>query len=691
MQERMFDHGSPLDLEDVLDRFEEAWRSGVPPEISDFIPPDQSDRRLLAEMVMIDLYYRWQGTSSAQAIGPDGTDAQRRQSGWRTSVSSLPERPWLEDYVRQYPEIGPLEKVPLEMIREEYRIRQCWGDNPTHDDYAARFSQRASEVRGVLVRLDQELAQDTARTGQATTATFVPKSASVSPEPTDDRPVEPETIGKYRVIGVLDRGGQAEVYRAVHPTLAKELVVKLSRDPVRAPHTDREHLVEEGKVLADLDHPNLAQVYDLDFHEDRPFLVMEYIRGRNLHQQAKQARPAPREAAKVVAKVARALSTAHARGVVHQDIKPENVVIDESGEPRLIDFGLARLCHAWVDDLAKSENISGTIQYMAPEQAQGDTARIGERADVFGLGAVLYYLLVGHAPFEGEDRNDCYDRACRCDFDKSALCDAATPGRLEKICLRAMERDPADRYPTADALAADLECFAAGGRLRKSALAVAASAILIMVAVSWIFSVATGDRQPPPEVRQPGEPPVQAPDEPAEKSPVATYPERPLRHDFPFRCELLGEGPDVSDDVTLAVGQRMTFRLESDQDCYVGIWHIDKSGTVTQLFPNKHDYDHFLEAGKPRIVPGEEHRYYISVTASDGPEFLHVIATTERWESLVGREFGPHVVFATPEERAKWEEQLRGFVIKEEDSARIAERVMRMKIQPNKTSRREED
>ncbi len=139
----------------------------------------------------------------------------------------------------------------------------------------------------------------------------------------------------------------------------------------------------------------------------------------------------------------------HRRGIIHRDIKPRNILIDESGEPRLIDFGLARLRHAWSD--RPDPTWGGTLAYMAPEQARLEHDRIGPRSDVFGLGAVLYFLLTGQPPFVGETTDELWDRAKRCDFEKDALRLARVPRGLRRICLTALAADPADRYPSAAA------------------------------------------------------------------------------------------------------------------------------------------------------------------------------------------------------------------------------------------------
>ena len=164
----------------------------------------------------------------------------------------------------------------------------------------------------------------------------------------------------------LDEGGQGQLFRVIHPGLRKELVLKLARDPVDAEAGAA--LVSEGRLLAQIDHPNLVRVFDIDFHEGRPFVVMEYVPGTNLHQFAVQNRPSFRRVAAIGAELARVVGTLHRRGVVHQDIKPKNVLMDEAGLPRLIDFGLASLKHAWED--AVETPSGGTLAYMAPEQAR---------------------------------------------------------------------------------------------------------------------------------------------------------------------------------------------------------------------------------------------------------------------------------------------------------------------------------
>lgn len=201
------------------------------------------------------------------------------------------------------------------------------------------------------------------RTGKpadvATTVSIGPEPVAAARAIAEGRSERPGAIGKYLVVDQLDGGAQGQVFLVMHPRLRKEMVLKLGRQPVG--DDDRTSLVAEGRLLTDLEHINLVRIYDLDFHNDRPFLVMEYIHGRNLEDYARDEPITPRRAAELVAKLAGALALVHRKGVIHRDIKPRNILIDEAGQPRLIDFGLARLRNAWADPSVTTWGISCSI------------------------------------------------------------------------------------------------------------------------------------------------------------------------------------------------------------------------------------------------------------------------------------------------------------------------------------------
>jgi len=339
--------------------------------------------------------------------------------------------------------------------------------------------QAASEMAGEA-GAGSPTVEPHSETASMPTATVHTGASSTTAGPTGPPTPRPESIGRYRIVGELDSGGQALVYRAVHPTLPRDVAIKIAHDPSSI---DRSLLKGDAELLCLLDHPNLVRVHDLDLHEGRPFVVMEFVRGRNLQQVAEQSVPSPYQAAAWIAVIARALEYVHRCGVVHQDIKPKNILIDESGRPRLIDFGVARWRNVWSEGQAGPSG--GTLAFMAPEQARGESERVGAPSDIFGMGGALYYLLTGQAPFEGKTRNDQWRRASKCDFDRAALRAKKVPRGLERIVLKAMAAEPMDRFASADAMARALD----GLLHRPRRLAIEAGALLLaalaMVAWSW--------------------------------------------------------------------------------------------------------------------------------------------------------------------------------------------------------------
>lgn len=318
-------------------------------------------------------------------------------------------------------------------------------------------------------------------------------------------------IGRYEIIREISKGGQAIVYEARHPTLGKTVVVKLSRFPAKDDAIQRDRLVQEGRLLAQLEHPNLGAIYDLEFHDNHPFLVLEFIKGINLAQHAQHVRLTPRQIATIVAKIGRALGESHRNGIIHQDLKPMNVVMSESGEPKVIDFGLARIRNAWADESQLEDTISGTPAYMSPEQARADHGSVSAQTDVFGMGGILYYLLTGKPPFEAKSPADAIKRAKDCDFDRAALNARGIPATLRAIALRALQAKQADRYPSADDMAADLEWFVRRPTVVRNWATGTAAALLAAAGIAWSvhhFGASPPvvvDFAPPPVVQVVGE------------------------------------------------------------------------------------------------------------------------------------------------------------------------------------------
>lgn len=337
-----------------------------------------------------------------------------------------------EDYVVGDPRTIHADYL-LDLVYAEYVARSETGVPPAVTELVNRFPQIADGIRRQIElheALDTDVTADHCR----------------APDAEDG---DPEAIGRYRVVTKLGTGGQGTVYRGVHPDLRRDVVIKV------AARAGGGALGAEARVLAALDHPGLARVYDLDTHDGRPFAVVEYVPGRPLDVAAAAESIDPTRAARLVAEAANAVAYAHRHGVVHRDLKPQNIMLDDTGRVRVIDFGLACL-FAPADEPTDAGLVAGTLRYMAPEQAQGDAAAIGPRTDVFGLGGVLYFLLTGAPPYPADERAGLLARAGRGDWDRAKLDAAPIPARLRAVCARALAPDPSDRYPNADALAAAL-------------------------------------------------------------------------------------------------------------------------------------------------------------------------------------------------------------------------------------------
>jgi hypothetical protein len=305
----------------------------------------------------------------------------------------------------------------------------------------------------------------------------------MSPEPEPSREATPgpfaPAFGKYRVVRALGRGGQAATLLAFDPDLERHVVLKVFHR-ARTPQ-DQEVVLREGRALARVRSPHVAQCLAVERQGGVPYLVVEYVAGPSLAERHRERPLTADQAAKCIGQLAEGLAAVHACGLLHRDLKPANVLVDGGGRPRLIDFGLA----VPVASAALAEG-SGTLAYMPPEQARGEVERIDPRTDVYGLGAILYELLTGPPPHRGGTRDALWRAACRGDVVPPRQVNPRVPAALERVCMKALAADPTDRYASAAALAGDLRRYRArSGRL---ALAVAAAAGLLLLGVAaWLI------------------------------------------------------------------------------------------------------------------------------------------------------------------------------------------------------------
>jgi len=268
-------------------------------------------------------------------------------------------------------------------------------------------------------------------------------------------------FGDYKIQEELGRGGMGIVYKATQVSLSRLVALKLIRAGVLADNVELRRFENEAEAVAQLDHPGIVPVYEVGSHDGQRYFSMKLIEGGSLASRIDGFTEDPRAAARLVAQAAEAVHHAHQRGILHRDLKPANILLDDEGRPHVTDFGLARKVDG-DSELTQSGAILGTPAYMAPEQASGRQRSVTTASDVYGLGAILYALLTGRAPFGGESVGDTLDAVRTRPPDPPTRHNARIPRDLEVICLKCLEKDPQRRYTSARALAEDLRRHLAG-------------------------------------------------------------------------------------------------------------------------------------------------------------------------------------------------------------------------------------
>ncbi len=267
-----------------------------------------------------------------------------------------------------------------------------------------------------------------------------------------------ERIGNCRVLGEIGSGGMAVVLRAVQEPLGRMVAIKALKPSIAIDSQFAERFQREARFMASLQHENIIHVHDFVIDTDSMYIVMEYVRGIDLYDLLDKTPQLPVECAAIIAlQVARALDYAHFRGIIHRDIKPANIMISHQGEVKLMDFGIAR--DDTLSDLTETGTGLGTPSYMSPEQILGD--KLDFRSDIFSLGIVLYQMITGRKPFVEDDSRTVMQKIRLDRYVAPRKIVSGVPRSLERILSRCMEKMPANRYPTTQALIDDLVEFLA--------------------------------------------------------------------------------------------------------------------------------------------------------------------------------------------------------------------------------------
>jgi serine/threonine protein kinase len=293
--------------------------------------------------------------------------------------------------------------------------------------------------------------------------------------PTGTIPADRPTVAGYEIIAELGRGGMGVVYKARQTATDRLVALKLIRDGALASRQDRERFRIEAEAAGRMRHPNIVHIYETGEHNGLPFFAMELVEGGSLDRFAAGRPLPPTHAAELVRTVALAVQHAHEQKIIHRDLKPANILLQRTEQndaaassdlcpppadlsPKVTDFGLAKRLDSDSTAVTQPGAVLGTARYMAPEQAAG-RAEVGAAVDVYALGAILYELLTGRAPFDGDSWNQTIQRVLNDEPVLPTRLHADVPPDLEVVCLKCLEKDPARRYATAAELADELGRF----------------------------------------------------------------------------------------------------------------------------------------------------------------------------------------------------------------------------------------
>ena len=308
-------------------------------------------------------------------------------------------------------------------------------------------------------------------------------------------------FGDYELLEEIGRGGQGIVYLARQKSLNRSVALKVISLGQWASKAHLKRFRREAQAAASLDHPYIVPIYEVGERDGSCYFSMQFVEGGQLDEVLKRTPMSIRHGAELIAKLARTVQYAHQHGILHRDIKPGNILLDQQGEPHLTDFGLARLVEM-ESTVTRTMEVLGTPSYMAPEQAVGNNAQLTSATDVYGLGAVLYQLLTSHPPFAGGTSYETIRLLLDTEPRPPRLLNSKVDRDMSTICLKCLEKDPQCRYPSALALAEDLEhwlkhepihakrsgLFAHAGKWmrRNPAIAALIAALVALAgAVSW--------------------------------------------------------------------------------------------------------------------------------------------------------------------------------------------------------------
>lgn len=437
--------------ETLCRRFAAAWQQGRAEPIERFLPAedDEAFPATLQRLVCLELELCWKAW----------WESERHRStapGDETIARPLP----VESYLQRFPQLDRPEIV-LRLLRREYAARQEIGEPVSVDEYRRRFPSLEISAAQLGAGLpEMSLPDDDELPGDG----FGNGFGGVPPHGDAEPGIAPGRFGNYELLDEIGRGGMGVVYRARQLTADRVVALKvIRRDRLQSVRRDTqttalERFRHEAQAAARLEHENIVTVYEVGDVDGQPFFSMRYVEGSSLAEILKEGPIENRRAAAYLEPVARAVCQAHQQGVLHRDLKPQNILVDGKSDGALVaDFGLAKLVEGG-EDLTREGEVMGTPSYMSPEQAR-DSASVAAPSDVYALGATLYHVLSGRPPFQAATPVETLRQAIDEDPAPPRRLNPSIDRDLETICLKCLQKEPSRRYATAETLADDLRRY----------------------------------------------------------------------------------------------------------------------------------------------------------------------------------------------------------------------------------------
>ena len=390
------------------------------------------------------------------------------ETGWNEDGN----RPSIEDYLQQLKEV-PSDRLVRELVSLEVELRLKAGEAPRADEYAERFPELARDWLAKVI-VDKTALTASLRQDSDPDATFVRSDAPAKVDDSEQSTLAPSgqsnrtqstakfsSFGDYEIIDEIARGGMGVVYKARQKSLNRVVAMKMILSGQLAGEEEIQRFRSEAEAAANLDHPGIVPVYEIGEHDGHQFFSMGFVEGSSLQNTIIDGPLPPKEAAELTKKVAEAISYAHGKGVIHRDLKPANVLLDQNGEPKVTDFGLAKRIDS-DSDLTRTTQAMGSPSWMPPEQASGKSSTVDARADVYALGAVLYNLITGRPPFQAATHLDTMMQVLEKEPVRPSTLDPKIPVDLETITLKCLEKDPDKRYQSSNDFSDELARFING-------------------------------------------------------------------------------------------------------------------------------------------------------------------------------------------------------------------------------------